>query len=191
MIYISDLIHHLKKCPEVFFYNQETHPEEDLQTSVLLLDIFRRVYGDFSVDDSELPSVTADLEDDVNHLTSMQLACWFFSFDFFKGQPHLVPKIHQFLFEDLKQVCAYVKSREWVEDEDRAEEFIRLALARCEITPSGESTIEAADRLEALDTVKRQAVLKETNESMERIREIRRQMAEKKARESANVYSRE
>ena len=191
MLDIYTLLYHLKNCPEYFLQSISDQPGELPQTGILIKDIFRRIYGNFNVSEAELPLLSNVSELDINHCTSLQVACWFFSYPFFNSNPKLLSGIHDFLMIDLKEVCFFVKAREWVEDDDRSEEFIRMALKRCEMLLSGENAAQANDRLEALDTLKRHAVLKGSQKSMERIMEIRRQMAEKKARESANVYGRE
>ena len=153
--------------------------------------MYRKIFGNFNVADSELPSLPSIMEIDENHMFSIQIGCWLFSYPDFNQKPSLLPKIHEFLYYDLAEVCEFVKYRDWVDDDDRTEEFVRLALKKCDILPSGETVESASDKQDALDTIKRQKVLNETNESLERIKEIRRAMAEKKAREAANVYGRE
>jgi hypothetical protein len=188
---IYSLLYHLKSCPEYFLQFWALKRGDVPHTDILLKDMYRRLYGDFSVADESLPSVTDFWRCDQNQFLSIQVACWFFHYPLFTNRPNLLTAIHEFLKEDLVEVSRFVKARDWVEDDDRAEEFIRLALKRCEIIPAGETETEAADKLEALDTLQRQEVLRESHDAYERMREIRRQMAEKKAREAANVYGRE
>jgi hypothetical protein len=181
----------LKHCPEEFLQRWGLKEGNKLQTEILVKDIYRKTYGNFNVPDSELPSLMEIWQLDENQMYSINVGCWFFSYSFFNKKPELIPKIHEFFLYGLLEVCELVKYREWVEDDDRAEEFIRLALKQCGILLDDESIETATDRLEALDTMKRQQVLRESTESFERIKEIRRKMAEKKAREAANVYGRE
>lgn len=188
---IFNLTYHLKRCPETLLQRFGINPGEVLPTEIFVKDIYRKIQGDFNVADSELPSLPSIWEVEENHLFSIQIGCWLFSYPYFNQNPTLLPKIHEFLYYDLAEVCEYVKYRDWINDDDRTEEFVRLALKRCDILPSGETAESASNKLEALDTIRRQKVLNETNQSLERIKEIRRAMAEKKAREAANVYGRE
>lgn len=188
---VFDLINHLKNCPESFLLRSSDAPGEKLPAEVLTGDLYRFVYGNFNISGAELPSLAMFPDTGENHIFAIQLACWLFSYPDFKNQPSLLLGIHQFLFEDLKTLSPFVKYRDWVDDDDRAEEFIRIALKRCSILPEGETAETASDKLEALDTLKRMNVIRESNDALERIKEIRRQMAEKKAREAANVYGRE
>ncbi|MCP2044431.1 hypothetical protein [Pontibacter sp. HSC-36F09] len=191
MIDIYTLFYHLKSCPEYFFHCPPLNRGVVPHTEVLLKDMYRKVHGDFSVQDAALPTLVNLWQYDENQLISMQVGCWLFHHPFFAGKPSWVTGIDFFLNDDLQALSPFVQAREWVEDEDRAEEFIRLALRKCGVIPAGETALEAADRLEALDTLKRQAVLRGSQASYDRIREIRRKMAEQKAREASNVYGRE
>lgn len=191
MIDIYTLFYHLKSCPEYFFQCPPLNRGVVPHTEVLLKDMYRKVHGDFSAQDAVLPTLVNLWQYDENQLISMQVGCWLFHHSFFSGKPSWVIGIDDFLNDDLQALSPYVQAREWVEDEDRAEEFIRLILNRCGVIPAGETALEASDRLEALDTLKRQAVLRGSQASYDRIREIRRKMAEQKAREAANVYGRE
>lgn len=188
---IFNLIHHLKGCPESLLQRYGIDPGELLPTEIFVKDTYRRILGDFNTPNSKFPPLPSIWEIDENHLFSIQIGCWFFFYPFFRQNPILLPRIHEFLYYDLAAVCEFVNYREWVEDDDRAEEFARLALKRCEIVPDGETADSASVKFDSLDTIKRQKVLKETNASLQRVKEIRRAMAEKKAREAANVYGRE
>ena len=185
------LLHHLRACPEAFLAPSLDSDSGIVHTDVLLRDLYRMIYGNLIAPDAALPDTDMVMESQENHRLNLQLSCWFFSHDFFLAKPQLLPGIHQYLFDELATLSEHVAHRQWVEDEDRAEEFVRLALAYCGVLPEGESAEEAADKLEALSTLKRQAVLRESNASLERAMEIRRKMAEQKAREAANVYGRE
>ena len=183
---IFNLIDHLKRCPEELLLRIGVDPDEDLHTQIIVMDTYRRVFGNFSVADSQLPELPNLWELDENHIYSIQIGCWLFTHPYFARMEKLLPSIRTFLFYDLAKVSSLVKYREWIDDEDRCEEFIRLALKRCDIIPNGETAQIASDRLDALDTIKRQQVLSETNQSIERVKEIRRQMAEKKSARSGN-----
>lgn len=188
---LHSLIYHLKQCPEEFLAGSINTPNGSLHTEALLLDVYRWVKGTFTVKNADLPSPDGLEILNEEQLHTVHIACWFFSNDFFVGQPSLLPGMHQFIFEALPGLSPYVKHSLWREDEERAEEFVRLALKYCQLLPDGETPGEAEDRLDSLDTIKRQMVLKESGEALERIKEIRKKMAEQKAREAANVYGRE
>ncbi len=191
MVELYPLLYHLKACPETFLQRSALWPGGILHTDALLADVYRKMHGDFRATRADLPTIPDLKPLEENHLLSIGIACWFFSHPSYAGQPALLPGVHHFLFAELPSVCRHVKPQSWLEDEDRAEEFVRLALRSCALLPAGETAPEAADRLDSLSTLKRLAVLRETNQLMERARAIRQKMAEEKAREAANVYGRE
>ena len=187
---IPALLFHLKNCPDDFLKPSIVHGGT-INTHALLKDAYRKVFGDLAAGDENIPSGPIDGRLDKNHLLSIHIGCWYFSHSCFLNDRTILPGMEAFLFGDLAEVSPYVSYLDWVRDEDRAEEFIRLALKNCGLLPKGETEAEATDRLDALSTLKRRVVLQESNEAMQRIRELRQKMAEAKAREAANVYGRE
>lgn len=188
---VYSLVNHLKKCPEEYLQKVNAKPGDMSLTEILIRDTFRNLYGSYNVSDAALPPVISLEGLDDNYMQSVHIACWLFSFEMFKGKRILTDKFSLFLFQDLSEVSAFVPYRQWLEDEDRTEELVRIALKRCKLIPDGETKEEANERLDALDTIKRNQVLKKSNKAFERIIEIRRKMEEAKAREAANVYGRE
>lgn len=164
--------------------------KEGIDTNALILDVLRKVNG-------ELNSTSSFAEEKIwrtfssNHLKAIQLAAWLFSMSKFQQSPILLQNIKSFLFEELMQLSEFVTAEEWLSDEDRSEEFVRVALNACELFPEGETMEDALDRLDALSTLKRNNVLSKSAQAYDRIIAIRKKMAEKKAREAANVYGRE
>ncbi len=185
------LLHHLKSCPSEY---QDIHDDKDKSrpaSKALIADVYRRVHGKFDVRAVDLPLIPDLTFLNENHLISIQIGCWLFSHERFLKQPRLLTDIQNFLFHSLSELAPHVKYKQWIDDEDRAEEFVRLALKDCDILPDRESKTEAADRFDSLSTIKRQKVLEESNAAIQRMKEIRQRMEEQKAREAANVYGKE
>ena len=186
------LLHHLKGCPSEFL---DLHVSKSVATpaiDALILDLYRQVFGDFAATDDKFPDIKAWLVNtNENRMISLQIGCWFFSHERFKNKPVLLTGINHFLLHALPELCAYVNYKQWIEDDDRAEEFVRLSLNACNILLDKETSAEAADRFDSLSTIKRQKVLAESNAAIQRMKEIRQRMEEQKAREAANVYGKE
>jgi hypothetical protein len=77
------------------------------------------------------------------------------------------------------------------DDSERREEIVRYALARLGMRPSGETVIQAQDRLTTLSSIERNRVLAASRAAEQRAREIREALARKAAQESADKYTRE
>jgi hypothetical protein len=189
---IYSLIHHLRNCPAEFFVVKDERQQGQLHVA-LLCDLIRTVYGDYSITERELPVLRSvpSFAGSPNETSSMRIGVWFFHHPMFNKKPQLIEDINRFLTQRLRMLSTYVNYQDWLNDEDRAEEFVREALQACGIELDGETADEAQDRLDALSTLKRHKVLQETNESLLRMKAVREAMAAKKAREAANVYGRE
>lgn len=183
---ISELIHHIKRCPVDFLGEPVRGGKGDVYTEALVNDSWRRLSGNPVA--PRRVEISAQ-ERTVSELKLMQICCWALSHPFF-AQVKL-QWFESFFTEGLREIAPLVKSEEWVNDEERAEELARMLMHACNAVPAGETTAEAQDRFEAVNTLRRLKVIEESRAAIERAREIRRKMAEKKAREAANVYARE
>lgn len=188
---VFELVTHLRKCPDIFLKPTSLMEKEGLNAIALICDTYRIVCNDFLKKDFKIPSEynLAYIED--NHWRTISISTWLLSHPNFINCPFLEDKIYAFWFEALAEAALYVKFEDWISDEERAEEMVRLLLYTCEILPEGESYEEATDKLASMSSADRQKVLRESYEAHERIMRIKREMAEKKAREAANTYGRE
>lgn len=183
---ISELVHHIKQCPFEFMAPPMKSGKGDVNTEALVNDIFRILTNNMTAPRSISLAVE---KRPVEELTLIQICCWVLSHPFFKEIQ--TEWIKPFLCRELAVVAPLVKPELWVWDEERAEELARMMFSSCGQIPGGETPEEAQDRYDSVNTVKRLKIIAETNAANERAREIRRQMAEAKAREAANVYGRE
>lgn len=95
------------------------------------------------------------------------------------------------LQEKSKELHAAGKNSIYVEDVDRREEFIRVALAAVDLRPQGETQIQAEDRLMTVSSFERKRVMEAARAAEERAAQIREALARKAAEEAANKMSRE
>jgi len=188
---VFELVAHLRKCPDIFLEPSSLIENEGLNSIALVCDTLRIVSNDFFKTEFKKPNDfnLAYIED--NHWRSIHISIWLLSHRNFVDSELIEEKLNKFWFEVLSEASLYVKFKEWIHDEDRAEEMVRLLLHSCEIIPDGENQEEATDKLSSLSSADRQKVLIESYEAHERIMNIKREMAEKKAREAANTYGRE
>lgn len=188
---VFELVTHLRKCPDSYLKPSDFFEEAGLNSIALISDTYRIVSNNFLKKDFKNPTdFDLKLIDD-NHWRAIHISTWLLSHQDFVNNPQIENKLYQFWFEELLKATVYVKYNEWISDDERAEEMIRLLLYCCEIMPYGESHNEAADKLSSINSEERYRVLKESYEAHERIMNIQREMAEQKAREAANVYGRE
>ncbi|MDV7137765.1 hypothetical protein R3X28_02705 [Maribacter sp. TH_r10] len=188
---VYEMAGHLMKCPDTFLAIDVSSVANMNQAIALICDAYRMVSNDFLKSTFNLPAQDHLADITENHWKSMLISCWLLRYKDFVGYPEIAPKLIDFWFKELRVASDYVKAEKWINDEERAEEMIRLALKSFELLPYNENLEEAVDRLSAVSSSGRQEVLKQTNDALERMMEIKRKMAEKKAREAANPYGRE
>jgi hypothetical protein len=183
---ISELIHHLKNCPDEFLQKPRKGAAGEIYTSALLNDVYRKISGNLV---AAHPVKVNCQKKAIKELELIQIVCWLLSHPSFEAiSCKWIPK---FIDKNLSELAPLVKKESWISDEERAEELSRLVLLACGVIPAGETKAEAQDRLDSVNTVKRLKVIEESKAAMERAKAIRKKMAEKKAREAANVYGRE
>lgn len=187
---VFELATYLRKCPNMYLKPSDFFSEEGLNSIALICDTYRIVTNDYLRNHFKLPDFHLKSVDD-NHWRAIHISTWLLSHQDFKNNPVIEDKLYNFWFVELQLASAYVKSNEWINDDERAEEMVRLLLYCCEIIPYGENQEEAADKLSSLSSVDRHKVLKQSYEAHERIMNIKREMEEKRAREAANTYGRE
>lgn len=90
---------------------------------------------------------------------------------------------------DLATLAQLVDPVKFVRDPDRREELARLTLRALSLSPAGETTAQATDRLSTVDSVRRHEVLLAAKAAEERAAAVRKAMEEKRAREAAARYS--
>ncbi len=190
---VNNLINHLKQCPAAFLRSSNIFTKGGVDTNALIADVFRKITDNYLTDFELTSRMQLFKSCDSNHLISIQICSWLLRYDGFRlvATPNILMNLQELLFRDLAMLSDYIQHPKWVEDEDRAEELVRLVLKCCNIIPEGESRYEAEDRFDSLSTIKRHGVLEKSKEAYERMIEIKRKMAAKRAREAASPYGRE
>lgn len=183
---ISELIHHIKRCPAEFLGAPIRRGKGEVNSEALVNDILRML-----MQQPTAPAKTMLAADrrSAAELLLIQVCCWILTHPFFAKIDN--GWFNEVFWSQLAAVAPHVKSELWVADEQRAEELARMILKSSGYIPAGETSDEALDRFDAVNTVKRIKVIEESAAAEERARLLRRQMAEQRAREAANVYGRE
>jgi len=184
---ISEMIHHIKLCPPDFLRAPRIKNIGEIHTEALVNDTWRKL--------AKQPTAAAMIRLKTDRrpaaeLLLIQITCYAVSHPFFSELASPAWFI-ELVNSGLAEVAPLVKAEQWLNDEERAEELARIIMHACRQIPDGETATSAADRFDSVNTVRRLKVIEESKAAIERTRELRRQMAEAKAREAANVYARE
>ena len=126
---------------------------------------------------------------DVRHQRLAAITTWLLRDDWLVAQTELADRFGELLAEGLSRLAATIVPELTVTDPDRREELVRTILASTGLRPEGETIEQASDRLKALDSVERVRVVTETRAAEARARQIRQEMARRRAAEAAARYS--
>ncbi len=113
------------------------------------------------------------------------LAAWLLHDDWFLTRPDLAAAMVELFSDGFASLAEWVKPADVVKDADRREEFVRLGLKKLKLCPQDETTAQAADRLNALDSAERVRVARQMRDAEARARQIREAMARKTAAAAA------
>lgn len=126
-----------------------------------------------------------------NRLRLILVGAWLLFAGELRRVPQAAERAREWLSTRMQELSPYVQADQLVQDPDRREEFVRLALKALDLRPAGESIEQAQDRLVTLSSVERARVVKEAQAAERRAREIREEMARKAAEEAAAAWGRE
>lgn len=188
------LIHRLVATPEEFlaepYVTTPTGTAGTLHVAALVNDVLA-LHGTRASAAALSRFQSGDRKADRNRLALASIAAWLLADDWFVGAglPHDALLA---VFDDaVAELAAATPAHRFVHDPDRREELVRVALARLDYRPAGETIAQATDRLSSISAVERQRLLRASRAAEERARAIREALARKIAEESADKWSRE
>jgi hypothetical protein len=121
-------------------------------------------------------------------LRAVLVTSWLLHDPWFRARGADASRILTFFNDQLRGLSQLVPPASLTTDANRREELARLTLSALGLRPAGETAAQAADRLQTLDSVERQRVLKESLAAEERARQVREAMARQAAEEAAASY---
>jgi hypothetical protein len=175
---LQALMHRLSETPVEFFQT------DAIDVTAIVCDQLRAV-------GAELPTLPATLfgKGNAAEKSMRGLAAWLLHDDWFVSRRHLAAAMVALFSEGFASLAEWVKPADVVKDADRREEFVRLVLKKLTLCPQGETTAQAADRLNSLDSVERVRVARQMRDAEARARKIREAMAKKAAEAAAARYA--
>jgi hypothetical protein len=187
---LETLTHRLSRCPREFLDPPQTADRTGVDVPAVVTDLIRDLT--LRIPSQEMASPFAKARtDDMRWLQLVLVACWLLHDDWFRQKPKVAVKIPRLLDQRLPELAEVVTAEQCVVDADRREELVRFCLDALGTRPRGETALQAADRLKALDSIERVRVLRETRKAEARARELREAMKKKRARQAAAKVMRE
>ena len=180
------LLHRLTECPPEFL--ESPHLEAGgIDVLAIVCDHLRTVIPVGPLEsESELRQIR---KYSVNHRSLLAVVSWLLNDEWFLARAFLAPAMQRlFLCQEFSTLAKLVAAKMLVNDPDRREELVRVCLKGLGLRPRGESEIQAADRLNTLDSAERDRVLRATAAAERRAREVREAMARAAAQDAASRY---
>jgi len=189
------LTRHLAECPPIFLAEPiQPNGNGEVNVQAVVADLLRAL-GRPAVSETELRkfkySSPSQVNKERNRLRTILIGCWL------AHHPKMNELLEsgtarEWLESGLDALSGLVKAESLVNDPDRREELSRVLLSVAGALPGGESKSEAENRRDALDTVKRDEVVRQAQAAQERARLLREEMERKEAeRRAASVYNHE
>ena len=188
-VQIHGLMRRLGECPEeLYLYSGKEKP--GLVPLAIVQDLFYYLGGS-SLD----PKVREELRQ-MQHARPAEtafvlLGCYLLSDSFFRDRSELLDGTQKLLLQGFGELAGLASARDFVMNTDRREEMTRLCLRYLNLLPDGESSLQAKNRWESLDTVRIVALMQKAADLRRRQEELRKAMERKAAEEAASKWSRE
>lgn len=119
-----------------------------------------------------------------------QILCWLLADSQLIGK-YKGNQLLTLLFEEANALAEQLPAKEFVDNGERREELVRMALRAAKLRPAGESVAMADDRWLGVSSSERARLAAASLVAEQRAREIREALARKEAEESADKWSRE
>lgn len=155
---VERLSAHLARAPAAFLAPVDPVREGAVRVDAIVADLFR-ARADRPLTAEEIARFRYQDKAARRHLSLVAVASWLLYDPVFQGVA--AAPLYALLAERLPPLAELVQARAFVEDAERREELVRTCLAALGILPAGTSAADAEDRLATLDSVRREALLRD------------------------------
>ncbi len=187
---LEALTHRLSQCPREFLYAPRVGNGGQVHVAAVVSDLIIDMSSHIRAAE-HYRVFRGATKGEVDWLRMVLVTCWLLHDKWFLRRPELADPVLGLLGLKLKRLSEVVKAEQCVMEPDRREELARFCLKELGLFPLGETPAQAADRLNALDSVERVRVIRETQRAEAHARKVRAAMKKKKAQEAAAKVMRE
>jgi len=186
---LETLLHRLAETPPDFLDEPRIGKQGEIFVPALVNDLFTRLGQQVSRD--ALEPFHGQKPADRNRLAVAMILVWLLADEWFgQARPEREAVLH-LLNDTASELAGSAAAQKYVNDPERREELARLALARLDFRPAGETEAQAVDRLSALSATERRRLVQASREAQARARAIREALIRKQAEEAADKWTRE
>ncbi|MCP5028244.1 MAG: hypothetical protein GY929_18360 [Actinomycetia bacterium] len=184
-IELGPLVEHLTATPPSFLAEPRRGRTTGVHIDAVVGDMIVLVTGDEPDDDDLFPLEALSR----NHLRLVLITCWLLSHRFFvgRGDPS---RLVWLLGQELAPLAQLVEADLVTRDPERAEELCRKLLAGLAEPIAGESPLESADRLIAIDSSRRVRLVRDSQARVKRVEQIGEALGAEAARQGVARFHR-
>jgi hypothetical protein len=188
---LENLLRRLEDCPPDFLGEPIVGRTGTVRVEAVVADLAHDL-GDTSLPSEWVAAFQAgDSKEARNFLRLVLVAAWLLHDPWFRQQGTLGRLARQWLATGPREVSQIVPASKFVSDPERREELARAVLWGLGLRPAGETDEQAQDRLDTLNSLERQRVIRASKAAEQRSRAIREALAKKAAQEAADKWNRE
>ena len=186
---LETLLRRLAETPPEFLAAPQIAGRGVVHVDAVIADLVRSLGA--TPDPAGLTAFRGTGPNDRNRLSVALVIAWLLGDEWFRVRGGLAPRLTSVIAESADELAPATVAEVFTRDPDRREEMARLALARLDLRPAGESMAQAQDRLKSISAAERARFIKAARAAELRARAIREALAKKAAEESADKYTRE
>lgn len=161
---LEALTHRLSQCPREFLYAPRVGNGGQVDVAAVVSDLIIDMSSHIRA--AELYRVfRGATKGEAEWLQMVLVTCWLLHDKWFLRRPELADPVLGLLGLKLKKLSEVAKAEQCVMEPDRREELARFCLKELGLFPQGETPAQAADRFNALDSVERVKVIRETQQA--------------------------
>ncbi len=175
------LTRRLAECPTDFLLDPRIGSSGLIPVAAVVSDLIRDLSGKTPTAQEMATFQKSGDRKLYNYLSTVLVVCWLLNDPWFRSRSQFAPAALRFLSNELIEIASTTPVRKFTSDPDRREELVRRCLKEIGLRPSGESIVQAQDRLTTLNTIERQQVIRAAREAEARAQKIRQEMAAKRA----------
>jgi hypothetical protein len=184
------LTHRLAATPREFLEEPRIGTSGAVHVPALVNDLLK-LHGERAAHSALMRFQSTNSKADRNRLALTMIAVWLLAEAWFVSASPAQSALLAVLDGAVSELAAATQAHKFVNDPDRREELARVALARLNYRPAGETLEQATDRLSSISGTERRRLLEASRAAEERARAIREALARKASEESADKWSRE
>lgn len=189
---LSEFLRWINDMPAAFLEEPRLGGSGKIPVHAVVADLFETYFGSQPSDTLQFGVEGTGTEAaERNRLRWVLAACHVMWHPGLRAQSFSKPAFRKLMIQEMSTLASAVRFETLIGDQERQEELVRRVLKCADLSFSGESKSDAADRLSQIDSIERQRLIAEAAAKEKRAKKVREEMLKKAAAEAAAKVSRE